>query len=277
MKVAVIGGSGFIGIHLIKKLSKLKNISIISTFKNKKLKNTKKVKWVKYDLNSKKKRNMYNFLKKPDVVINLSWPDIPNYLTQNHFNTYKKQKKMIKNLLNNGLKNLIVLGTCFEYGNINGKLSETLKTKPNTPYSRAKYQLLRSMLEFKKKNSFNLTWLRLFYVYGHHPTRDTLYNIINKLKTNKISSLSISGNLVRDYLSIQDAVKIMIKFINLKKDAGIVNVCSGKPITLKKLTKKILNNKNLLSKIKFNKDKSNSYEPLKFWGDTKKLKSYLNL
>ena len=55
MKVAVIGGSGFIGIHLIKELSKLKDISIISTFKNKKLKNTKKVKWMKYDLNSKKK------------------------------------------------------------------------------------------------------------------------------------------------------------------------------------------------------------------------------
>ena len=98
-----------------------------------------------------KKKNMYNFLKKPDVVVNLSWPDIPNYLTHNHFSTYKKQKKMLKNLLDNGLKNLIILGTCFEYGKVNGKLSETFKARPNTPYSKAKYQLLKSLLEFKKK------------------------------------------------------------------------------------------------------------------------------
>lgn len=276
MKVAVIGGSGFIGTNVVNELSKSKNISIISTYKNnKKFKNTRKIKWIKYDLNSEKK-NMYNFLKKPDVVVNLSWPNIPNYLTHNHFNTYKRQKKMINNLLNNGLKNLIVLGTCFEYGNVNGKLSETFKARPNTPYSRAKYQLLKSLLEFKKKKNFNLIWLRLFYVYGHHPARDTLYNVINKLKNKKISSLSISGNLIRDYLSIQNVSKIIKKFVKLKKDIGIVNMCSGKPITLKKLTKKILNNEKLFNKVNFKKNNSNYYEPSKFWGDTKKLKSYIN-
>ena len=36
MKVAVIGGSGFIGINLIKELSKSKKILIISTYKNNK-------------------------------------------------------------------------------------------------------------------------------------------------------------------------------------------------------------------------------------------------
>ena len=57
MKVAVIGGSGFIGINLIKELSKSKKILIISTYKNNKnLKGTRKIKWIKYDLNYEKKK-----------------------------------------------------------------------------------------------------------------------------------------------------------------------------------------------------------------------------
>ena len=66
----------------------------------------------------------------PDIVINLVWMDIPKYLLKKHYQTYIIQKKFNHNLIENGLKNLIVLGTCYEYGKVNGKVSEKFNCKP---------------------------------------------------------------------------------------------------------------------------------------------------
>ena len=52
--------------------------------------------------------------------------DIPKYLLKKHYQTYINQKKFNHNLIENGLKNLIVLGTCYEYGKVNGRVSENL-------------------------------------------------------------------------------------------------------------------------------------------------------
>ena len=75
----------------------------------------------------------------------MAWPDIPNYLLEKHFKTQILQKKFNYNLINNGLKNLIMLGTCYEYGKISGKLNENLKPKPIIPYAKAKFELLKNI------------------------------------------------------------------------------------------------------------------------------------
>ena len=139
-KIAIIGGTSFIGNKLISLLSK-KKFQIIATYNNKKnvIKNIK-ITWKKLDLN-KKKKNYFKYLNSPDIVINLAWPNIPNYLLKKHFKTFILQKKLNYNLINNGLENLIILGTCYEYGKISGKLNESLKPKPVIPYAKAKFEL----------------------------------------------------------------------------------------------------------------------------------------
>jgi UDP-glucose 4-epimerase len=47
-----------------------------------------------------------------------------------------------------------------------GQLKETLETKPNTPYGFAKDTLRRQLQDLQKVEPFNLTWARLFYLYG---------------------------------------------------------------------------------------------------------------
>ena len=81
----------------------------------------------------------------------------------------------------------------------------------------------------------------MFYIYGFNPYRMTLFNLIQKYKNNKLKSLNITGDLERDYLSIEKVSKIIIKLSLLKKNIGIVNLCSGKSIRLKDLTRKLLN------------------------------------
>ncbi len=276
MKIAIVGGTGFIGSYLVKDLSKIKKVKLVATFnKSKPPFRKKNIKWIKLNLRQKRK-NFYKYLKYPEILINLSWSNIPNYMSSSHYKIYKYQKNLIENLVKNGLKNLLVLGTCFEYGNIEGKISEKKTPNPITPYAKSKLKLLKSMIKLQKKQKYNLSWLRLFYVYGYNSKRNTLYNLVKKFEINSKKELLISGNLVRDYISISDLVKIIRKISFLKQNTGIVNVCSGKPISLKEFCYKILSDKRKIKKINFTNKKKNNYEPFGFWGNNKKLKKLMS-
>ena len=162
MKVAIIGATGSIGQELLFSLLK-KKFNIVATYnKNYKIVDIfPKVEWKKLDIKINKK-NYFKFLGSPDIIVNLAWPDIPNYKLKNHFKTFYYQKRLNYNLIKNGLKNLIILGTCYEYGKKNGKISEKMRAQPLVPYAIAKLKLLESILALKKKKILNLHGLDLF-------------------------------------------------------------------------------------------------------------------
>ena len=65
-------------------------------------------------------------------------------------------------------------GTCFEYAKKNGKHNELDKTDPLTSYGKSKDLLRKFLFRLKKKYKFNLTWVRIFYMYGKNYNRNTL-------------------------------------------------------------------------------------------------------
>lgn len=270
IKIAIVGGSSYIGSNLIKNISKNKNVNIVSTYCNFKNNPNKKIHYLKLDIN-KIKKNTFEYLGYPDVVLNLSWPDLNNYKSKSHFKTFLMQRRLIKNLIDNGCKNLIMTGTCLEYGKRNGQLKENMKSNPSLPYAKAKLQLLMFLKSYKKKKKFNLIWLRLFYIYGINSKKNTLYNQVKNFEKGKIKKLDISGYLIRDYLSIKDVCEKIKKIIFLKKDIGVLNICSGKPILIKKIVAKFILNKKKMRLINFKKKNSYLYEGNNFWGNDNKF------
>ena len=274
MKIAVIGGTGFLGTNIVKYISSKHKILATYTSKDKKRLKRKNIKW-KF-LNIHKKRNFFDFLEKPDVLIHLGWSKLPNYKLKFHLKKeLPSQKKLIYNLVSSGLKNIFIAGTCFEYGNQSGKLIESNPEKPNNYYSKAKCKLKDYVLKLKNKFNFNYTWGRIFYIYGKHNSRDTLFNQVINSSKKKGKTVNVTGNLIRDYLHIKEISKIIIQLSLQKKNIGLVNICSGKGISLKNLIKKICNEEKVNAKVNFIKNKKNNIEPNKFWGCNKKLKIYL--
>ena len=275
LKIVIVGGNSSIGQNLLSYLSKEK-FRIIPTYRNKKnIFNKYNFKWKKLDINENRK-NFFNYLDSPDIVINLSWPDIPNYKLKKHFKTYKLQKRFINNLIKNGLKNFIGVGSCYEYGKRNGKMSENDNAKPVIPYAKAKLSLNKNIEKLKKKYNFKYTWLRPFFVYGKNNKRKTLYTLIGDLENNKIKKLNVSGDLIRDFVSMEYFNYVLKKIILLNKENKILNLCTGKGTSVKEFIKKNLKNKKNINKIKLNGKNKNDFEPRYFWGDNKKLKKLLN-
>jgi len=85
----------------------------------------------------------------------------------------------------------------------------------------------------------------------------------------------VNGSLIRDFLSVNLLCKIIKKIILLNQDIGILNVSSGKGISVKNFIIKHIKNKKNLNKINMKAKNPNSFEPKSFWGDNKKLNNYL--
>lgn len=283
MKIVVTGATGFIGNHLIKELLKDMNNEVIATSRDtekaKKYEWFTKVKYISYDLDSLEEINLFEYFDKPDRVIHLAWDGLPNYndlihIEKNLFNNYQ----FIKNLVANGLKDITITGTCFEYGLINGCLSEDIQTNPSNSYAIAKDNLRKFIEELKKQFEFNYKWIRLFYMYGEGQGEKSLIALLDKAIQNAEKEFNMSsGEQLRDYLHVQKVASYISKIVLQNQiDNQIINCCSGKPISIRKFVENYLDEKSYSMKLHLGYYPYPSYEPMAFWGDNTKLKKVLN-
>lgn len=277
MNILVTGATGFIGNHVIEELLKYDENSIIATSRDiekaKKFAWFTKVKYIQCNLYSSSVDNFYDFFEKPDLVIHLAWESLPNYhdlvhIDKNLFKNYK----VIENFVKNGLKNIVVTGTCFEYGMTNGCLSEDMLTNPSNSYSIAKDTLRKFIEELSKNYDFSYKWIRLFYMYGKGQSEKSLLSLIDKAIENGEKEFNMSGGeQLRDYLPVTEVAKNIVTISQNCTDSNIINCCSGKAISIRKLVEEYLYIKKYSMKLNLGYYPYLVYEPMAFWGDNSKL------
>jgi dTDP-6-deoxy-L-talose 4-dehydrogenase (NAD+) len=178
-----------------------------------------------------------------------------------------------------GLKDIVVAGTCFEYGMIEGCLSEDLDTKPSNSYGIAKDTLRKFIIELKENFSFQYKWIRIFYVYGEGQSKRSLFYLLDKAIKNKDKQFNMSGGeQLRDYLYISELTKYicLIADQNIYVDK-IINCCSGNPRSVKDLVEKYLKEKNYNMSLNLGYYPYRDFEPMAFWGDRTNLENLLKL
>lgn len=273
MKILVTGASGFIGQYVLEELSKKTSNEIIAIYRSssKNLKKLKNVKYIQKDLKKINKKFFYD-IENPENLIHLAWGNLPNYNSNHHIDEELPiQLDFIKKFISCGYKNIIISGTCFEYGNTSGCLNENDNLNPINLYAKAKVRLLNNLIKIKKVNNFNLTWARLFYMYGDGQNPKSLWpQIQNAIKKNE-SDFNITGDQLRDYLHIKNVAQYLVDLTLLSKDIGVINVCSGNPISIKELVEGWIKEHKWNIKLNIGAYPHNPNEPLSFWGNNNKL------
>lgn len=278
MKVLITGATGFIGNHVINEFLKY-DFDIIATSRNidkaKKMSWFDKVAYIQCDLNSSN-TDFYELFKKPNLLIHLAWEGLPNYNELFHIekNLYSNYY-FIKNMIENGLKKISVIGTCLEYGLKNGCINENTETSPVTSYGLAKDSLRKFVEELKKHYDFNYNWIRLFYIYGSEQ-KNSIFSQLNTALRNNENVFNMSGGeQLRDYLPVEKVGEYIVKISIQDKINGIFNCCSGQPISIRKLIENYLQEKKQDILLNLGYYPYLSYEPFAFWGDNTKLKEVL--
>ena len=278
MKILVTGATGFIGNYVVKVLLK-NNCQVIATSLNEEKAKAaswfSQVKYIPFDLkNFDDSINYYSFFEEPDAMIHLAWEGLPNYKEAFHTQeNLPRHLAFLTNLIKNGLTNLSVTGTCFEYGMKEGCLSEEMECEPANPYAIAKNEL-RVLLQLINANfPFNFKWIRLFYMYGDGQSVKSLISQLETALENNEPQFNMSGGeQERDFLLVEEVAANIVKIAVQNKVQGIINCCSGKPVTVKAFVENYLKEKNKSIKLNLGYYPYTDYEPMRFWGDTNKLK-----
>lgn len=277
-KILVTGATGFIGEYVIEQLLKSDCTVIASSTSIIKAQQKpwfSSVKYIPFDLKNFDNRTDYvAYFDNPDSIIHLAWEGLPNYKSSFHIEeNLPRHYTFLSNLITNGLTELTITGTCMEYGMQEGCLSEEMDTQPGTAYAIAKDMLRRQLQQLQETKNFALKWIRLFYMYGKGQNPNSLLSQIDRALANKESVFNMSGGeQVRDYLPVEK-VATHIKRIALQDEvAGIINCCSGSPITVKSLVEKYLTEKGQHIHLNLGYYPYPDYEPMRFWGDACKLK-----
>jgi dTDP-6-deoxy-L-talose 4-dehydrogenase (NAD+) len=179
-------------------------------------------------------------------------------------------------MIESGLKNILVAGTCFEYGMRSGPLSEGVETRPTNPYGFAKDSLRRQLEYLKVFVPFNLIWARLFYLYGEGQAENSLFPQLRTAVERRDRAFDMSGGeQLRDYLQISEVAKMIVALVMKQRDVGPINICSGQPISVRKLVEEWIKANGWSISLNLGHYPYPDYEPMAFWGDRRKLDELL--
>ena len=288
MKVAVTGSTGFIGRHVLAELAN-HPVEVIAIARRlpqggPHCQDTKtgsvvaQGKFVQMDIQDVSSET-FDQIGNPDVLVHLAWGGLPNYRSLHHFEEELLiQYRFLRTLVQSGLGSIVVTGTCFEYGMQSGPLSEDMEARANNPYGFSKDALRRQLEYLRAVHPFSLTWARLFYLYGEGQSENSLFQQLKRAVQHgdKVFNMS-GGEQLRDYLPVADVAKYLVALALARKDIGVVNICSGKPISVRELVENWVEENGWAIGLNLGYYPYPDYEPLAFWGTRSKLDSHMEL
>lgn len=273
MRIAVTGGSGFIGPHVIRELER-QGIDPVLVLREESQPppDAMRLDTVRMDIASPP-ADAFKLLGEPDTLIHLAWGGLPNYGSAHHLEVeLPAHYHFLHSLIETGLRNVVVTGTCLEYGMRSGALHERMDPQPIVPYAEAKDALRARLEDLRREIPFNLTWSRLFYLFGEGQAANSLLPQLKAAvaRGEKVFNMS-GGEQLRDYLPVERVAEILVRLARGAVDNGIVNVCSGAPISVRSLVEGWIRENGWQITPNPGYYPYPKYEPMEFWGDRTKL------
>lgn len=232
---------------------------------------------VRHDLNDDP-HGAFEKLGSPELLIHLAWGGLPNYRSLHHLaSELPVQFRFLRAMVEEGLPKLVVSGTCFEYGMCHGPLGEDLPAHPETAYGCAKATLLAMLSILMRETPFELTWARIFYLFGEGQSETSLYSMLNRAAASGDSTFPMSGGeQLRDFLPMRQCCDEFVRLSLAPGGHGIVNVCAGSPTSVRSLVEQWIEENGWKIRPEFGRLPYPDHEPMAFWGVRKKLDRIIN-
>jgi nucleoside-diphosphate-sugar epimerase len=270
MKIAITGANGFVGQHMLARLSE-EPVEVVCVGR-------RTEGWTRFGTYltipfEHTPEDIFERLGRPDLLIHLAWDSLTNYRALRHFDTeLPLHYEFVRRLVEGGLRRVLVTGTCFEYGMKYGALHEGMVADPVNPYGFAKNAFRQQIEYLALEHGIQSTWARLFYMWGPGQSIGSLYSLIQAAVTRGDSSFDMSlGEQLRDYLPVAEVADRLVRLALHPKASGIFNVCSGSPISVRRLAEHWIETHQWKIQLNLGCRPYPDYEPLAFWGDVSKL------
>ncbi len=273
MKVLVTGASGYIGRHVVKCLLNMNYEVYVSDFQYKGIDERAKI--VDEPIFSGEK-DIYARLGSPDVLIHLAWRDGFIHNSYAHMADLSAHVIFLQNMIDGGLQYLTVMGSMHEVGYWEGAIDEFSACNPMSMYGIAKNALRQTLVLYTKDKAVNLHWLRAYYIYGDDLRGSSIFaKLCQAVEDGKKEFPFTTGKNQYDFIHVDELAKQIVCASVQREINGIINVCSGKPVSLAEQVEGYIKNHGFDIKLKYGAFPDREYDSPGVWGDAAKIKQIM--
>jgi UDP-glucose 4-epimerase len=248
-RALVTGGAGFIGSHLVEKLSDTGcDIIVLDDFSSGTLFNLSRckpsrTKIIRGDINDE--ALVKAALKDVDVVFHeAAIVSVEQSIAQpeavRHVNV-EGTRRLLRLSASARVKKFVFASSAAVYGNSKDlPAREDAMPSPISPYGKHKMMSERDCMEMHREVGLETTILRYFNVYGPRarpgPYSGVITKFAEKLVTNESPVINGDGKQTRDFVFVDDVVSGNLAAVASKSSAGkLFNIGTGVPVTIERL------------------------------------------
>lgn len=224
MKIFITGGTGFIGSNFINYVTDL-DVDVVAQKRlastpRVKMRNPEKVSWVNKELDEDFTEDFQDCEALLHFAAHSVVPPAKPLSECLYWNVYATVK-LVEAADRAGIKNIILAGSCFEYGlaaNEYEKIPPSAELKPVDPYGISKAQASEACINFAKGKEIKLQILRIFQAYGDGENESRFWPSLKKAALNGYDFPMSSGNQIRDFIHVKDVCE---EFYNALTDETV--------------------------------------------------------
>jgi len=252
-RILITGGTGFVGINLIKSILNYEDKSnIFLLVRRRPIKKfpfneiLKNIMIVDFNKSEEIKKTIKNI--NPNIIIHLAYSKESGVSIEKGNKEYFSNLKISHNIIDaarelSSLNKFIFIGSCDEYGIQAKPYKETMLEKPLTLYGKSKLVITQHLMTLNLTEGFPVSVVRPSVVYGPgQSTKMFLPFLASKIKKNLSLNMTL-GDQFRDFIYISDLINVLLK-LSLDSSIGngeVINVSNGNSYSIKDVATKFAN------------------------------------
>lgn len=272
MKVLVTGAGGYIGRHVVKYLLDDNMEVIANDFNDERLDKRAIINTT----NIFEVDNPYKVLGEPDVCIHLAWKDGFVHNSNAHMEYLSDHYKFIDKMLSSGLKQIVVMGSMHEVGYYEGAIDENTPCNPLSLYGIAKDSLRRSSKMLAEKYGALWQWIRAYYIFGDDKYASSIFAKLQQAASDGKKTFPFTtGKNKYDFIHIEKLAEMISQVALQKEVTGVINCCSGKPVSLAEQVEWYIKENKLDIKLDYGVFPDRAYDSPGVWGNSEKIEKIM--
>lgn len=269
MKILVTGANGYIGRHVVSKLLNMGHQVIAGDLRLASV--DERAEKLEMNLFSVSE-NIFNEVGRPDVCIHLAWRDGFIHNSNNHLGDLSGHFRFLTSMIDGGLKQLVVMGTMHEVGYHEGAIDENTPCNPLSMYGIAKDSLRRAMLLYCKNSNCILQWCRAYYILGDDKNNHSIFTKLLEADAAGEEKFPFTmGKAKYDFITVDELAHQIACVAMQKGVTGIINCCSGKPVSLAERVEQYIAEHGLKIVLEYGAYPDREYDSPCVYGDNGKI------